>query len=93
MKTPDTEGNKIDLNKLRNNVKSIMSKISRIEMSELEDNVKFREELGVDSLMAMEIIANCEKQLNMHIDETGLGTIDTIGDFINYISDLWVNKA
>ena len=47
--------------KLRLGIKNIVSRISRIDIAELKDSVLIREELGIDSLMAMEIIATCEK--------------------------------
>jgi acyl carrier protein len=62
-------------------VRAIMSQISRIDLAELEEGVRFREELGVDSLMAMEIVATCEKELSVSIDEGQLYEVQTIGDF------------
>lgn len=73
-------------------IKEIISRISRIDASELEENIVIRDELGVDSLMAMEIIATCEKQLDIHIDEGILFEIETIGDFINLIVKLYEQK-
>lgn len=68
-----------------NDIKKTISEISRINLFELDDNTKIREELGIDSLMAIEIIAKCEKRFNIQIDETKLDSIQTIGDFINFI--------
>ncbi len=79
---------KIDIsnkNDIINEVKNIISEIVRINIFELDDNIKIREELGIDSLMAMEIIAKCEKHFNIQIDETKLNLIKTIKDFINLI--------
>ena len=73
-------------------IKEIMSRISRIDASELEENILIRDELGVDSLMAMEIIATCEKQLEIHIDEGRLFEIETIGDFIDMVVKLYEQK-
>lgn len=73
-------------------VKRIMSRISRIDVEELESDIKIREELGVDSLMAMEIVATCEKQLDIHIDEGELYKVETIGDFERLILLLYSKK-
>lgn len=73
-------------------IKEIMSRISRIDASELEENILIRDELGVDSLMAMEIIATCEKQFEIHIDEGILFEIETIGDFIDLVLNLYDQK-
>jgi acyl carrier protein len=73
-------------------VKRIMSNISRIDVEELESDVKIREEVGVDSLMAMEIVATCEKRLDIHIDESELYNVETIGDFENLVVSLYSRK-
>ncbi len=73
-------------------IKEIISRISRIDASELEENILIRDELGVDSLMAMEIIATCEKQFEIHIDEGILFEIETIGDFIDLVVKLYEQK-
>lgn len=73
-------------------VKRIMSDISRIDVEELESDIKIREELGVDSLMAMEIVATCEKRLDIHIDEGELYNVETIGDFEKLIMSLYSKK-
>ncbi|HUX14426.1 MAG TPA: acyl carrier protein [Spirochaetia bacterium] len=70
-------------------VRRIMSSVSRFDISSLESDIRFREELGVDSLMAMEIIAYCEKELSIQLDEGNLGCVETIGDFVEYVNDVF----
>jgi acyl carrier protein len=72
----------------RNDIKRIVSRISRIDVSELDDRLLVREELGIDSLMAMEIIATCEKLLGLKIDETLFADIQTVGDFLDLLVTL-----
>lgn len=66
-----------------------MAKVSRIDISELEDDIRFREELGVDSLMAIEIVATCEKRLAIVLDESELASVETIGEFVGYVSEVY----
>ncbi|WP_455381415.1 acyl carrier protein [Salinispira pacifica] len=66
-----------------------MSSVSRIDISSLDGDIRFREELGVDSLMAMEIIAYCEKELEIQLSEGELGCIETIGEFVDYVNDVF----
>jgi acyl carrier protein len=73
-------------------IKSIVSKISRIDESEFEEKVLIREELGIDSLMGMEIIANCEKAFGIRIDESRFASIETVGDFLGMIKQLYERK-
>ena len=70
-------------------VRTIMAKVSRVDLTELEDDIRFREEMGVDSLMAMEIVATCEKRLSIVLDETELARLETIGEFVAYVNDVF----
>jgi acyl carrier protein len=74
-------------------VRTIISRISRIPSSELADDVNVREEVGIDSLMAMEIVANCEKRFGVVIDESRYAEIETIGDFLRLIASLVPRKG
>ncbi len=69
-------------------IRAIVSGVSRIAPSELADDLNVREEVGIDSLMAMEIIANCEKRFGVVIDESRYAEIETIGDFLLLIEGL-----
>lgn len=80
---------RLSSSQLRDRVEQIVSRVSRIDRSEFEDSVLIREELGIDSLMAMEIIATSEKELDISIDETLFGCVETVGDFMAIMSDLY----
>lgn len=80
------------MERIRKQVREIIAGISRIDIQELDDDVSVREELGIDSLMAMEIIAAVERKLNIHIDENQYTDIETIGDFIDLILKLHTIK-
>lgn len=82
-------GNRLTTEQIRQTTKQIVSRISRIDAEEFEDEVIIREELGIDSLMAMEIIATCEKHLDIQIDEAMFADIETVGDFLNLLVDLY----
>ncbi len=72
----------------KNAIKQIVSRISRIDVAELDDGLLIREELGIDSLMAMEIIATCEKLLGFRIDETLFADVKTVEDFFELLMTL-----
>jgi acyl carrier protein len=61
---------------IQEELKNLVSLITRIDVSELSEEVRVREELGIDSLMAMEIVAACEKRFDIQIDEEQLLEID-----------------
>jgi acyl carrier protein len=78
---------------VRNKVIEIVAGISRIDPEDLEDDVLIREELGIDSLMAMEIVAACEKRLGIAVDEGQLFCVETVGDFLELVEQLYASKV
>ena len=70
---------------LRHRMEQIVSRISRIDASEFQDDVLIREELGIDSLMAMEILATCEKELELRLDEATFACVETVGEFFQLL--------
>jgi acyl carrier protein len=74
-------------------LKKIVSNVTRIDIDELSENTRVREELGIDSLMAMEIVALCEKKFEIYIDEEQLFLIETIGDFYNLVVKIYADKC
>lgn len=84
---------KRDPESLKNEIKQIVARISRIDVNELQDQVLIQEELGIDSLMSMEIIARCEKSLGIKIDETLFANIHTVGDFNDLLIKLAGQKS
>ena len=69
-------------------IRGIISRISRIPESELEEDARIREDLGVDSIMAMEIIATMELKFGCIFDVEKYSCIDEVGEFIDIIMDL-----
>ena len=71
----------------RESIKNIISGISRIPLEELEDDVRIREDLGVDSIMAMEIIATFEIKFGLTFDVEKYSRIDEVGEFVDLVCD------
>jgi acyl carrier protein len=84
----DSQGTGMSLERIRSAIKNIVSRITRIDSAEFEDQVLIREELGIDSLMITEILANCEKYLGVTIDETMLVNVETVGGFLDLVTSL-----
>jgi acyl carrier protein len=72
----------------RDSIKEIISRISRIPVEELDDDSRIREDLGVDSIMAMEIIATFEVKFGVAFDVDKYSDIDEVGEFINLVRDI-----
>lgn len=72
----------------RSTVIGIVAGIARIDPEDFEEDALIREELGIDSLMAMEIVAACERTLGICIDEDQLFCVETAGDFLDLVCAL-----
>jgi acyl carrier protein len=78
----------LSVERVRSEIKKIAARITRIDAAEFEDRVLFREELGIDSLMITEILASVEKLLGVTIDDTKLADVETVGDFLDFVTSL-----
>ena len=78
---------------IKTELENLVSLITRINVSELSAEVRVREELGIDSLMAMEIVAACEKRFDIQIDEEQLFEIETVGEFYNLVVRILKEKS
>ena len=67
------------------NIINLLSKITRIDSSGITYDTLIFEELGLDSLMAIEILARIEKQFDIIIEESVLADVNTVGDFVETI--------
>lgn len=64
-----------------------LSEITRIDSSGITYDTLIFEEMGLDSLMAIEILAKIEKRFDIIIEESLLANINTVGDFIQAIEE------
>ena len=76
-----------DIN-LRNKIIKTLALIARINEKKFDENTLIREELGIDSLMTMEILAKIEKHYDIQVNEEDIIDINNVGDFINIIQTI-----
>lgn len=76
----------------REKIIATISVIAKIDEDRFNDETLIREELGIDSLMTIEIIAKIENHYNIQIDEEDIIDIYNVGDFINFIETIITEK-
>ncbi|MFH1076088.1 MAG: phosphopantetheine-binding protein [Pseudomonadota bacterium] len=69
------------------NIKQVLSKIARTKEDSFTEETRIRDDLGVDSLMAMEAMAALETIYNIEIDAERVLEIATVGDIIDLIEE------
>lgn len=67
---------------IRTEVKRLIAEVTEREPEEITDTASFAEELGVDSLMAMEVMVAVDKKYKINIPEEEFGTIKNVDDTV-----------
>lgn len=75
-----------NIRSINDQIKGIISKVAGYPTDELQDNVDFRNDLLIDSLKLMEILARVEIDFRISLDENELLNLDTLGDFYSYVA-------
>lgn len=73
--------------KIRKDVKKLVAQIARMDIKKVKESASIRDDLGIDSLAAMEILASIEKRLGIIIDEAKAFNVVTVGDLIDLITE------
>ena len=63
---------------MRIEVKKLVAEVTEVPESELREDASFTDELGVDSMMALEIVAGIEKRYRVTVPEEELPNIRTL---------------
>lgn len=72
----------IDAQVLENDLKEIISKVVEIEPEKITPEARFVEDLGMDSMMALEILAGIEKKFKIQMPEEKLGKLSNLKETI-----------
>ncbi len=67
---------------VRAEVKKMIAEVTEREPEEITDTALFAEELGVDSLMAMEVMVAVDKKYKINIPEDEFATIKNVNDTV-----------
>ena len=66
-------------------VAAIIAKELNAEVSQITMETRLVEDLGADSLDAVEIMFALEEEFGLEIDDDAAQNIKTVGDLVNYI--------
>ncbi len=73
-------------------IKEILSRILETEPENIQPESRFVEDLGMDSMMALEIVASIEKRYKITIPEQDLPKFKTLKDILNLL-DKYLNNT
>jgi acyl carrier protein len=73
-------------------IKSLVSKIIKIQEEKIDPNANLFYDLGVDSLLGVEILASLDKKYNLDVPEEKLRSISSLNDIISLTKELIEKK-
>jgi len=76
------------MSNLKEEVKSLICEIIEVEPEKLADEAKFVDDLGVDSLMALEILASLEKKYRVKIPEDKLMSLVNLKQTVELMEEV-----
>jgi acyl carrier protein len=77
---------------IRNEVRRLVAEITEREPSEISDSAHFVDELGIDSLMAIEMMVAVDKKYKVEISEEEFGKIKNVNDAVELVQRLLAAK-
>lgn len=76
----------IDAKKLENELRSLIAEIVEIEPKKITPEANFVEDLGMDSMMALEVLASIEKKYKLRIPEENLTKITSLNKVVEIVN-------
>ena len=70
---------------IRQEVKKLIAEVTEREPEEITDTALFADELGLDSLMAMEVMVAVDKRYKINIPEDEFGKIKNVNDTVEVV--------
>lgn len=77
-----------DVFNIQEDIKNLIAKIIEVEPNKIQSDTNFVEDLGADSMMALEIMASLEKKYKITIPEEDLPKITNLKQAIGLVESL-----
>ncbi len=69
-------------------VKAMLAEEMSINPSDVTESAEFVNDLGFNSLELADLVVLCEEKYEVDIDEERAHTLVTVGDFVEYLTEL-----
>ena len=76
---------------IRTEIKRLVANVTEREPEEISDTAHFMDELGVDSLMAMEVMIAVDKKYKINIPEEEFNKATNVNESVAMVQD-WLAK-
>lgn len=78
---------------LTQEIKTLVSKVIKVPVEKIDANANIFTDLGVDSLLGVEIFAALDKKYGLNVPEDKLASVNTLNDVIAMVRDMLAKKA
>jgi len=82
----------VAINNLEKEIRALVAEILEINEEKLKPEARFVEELGMDSMMALEILASVEKKYKVKIPEEYLTKVTSLKSMVDIAKKLLEKK-
>ena len=76
-----------DVNQIRETIRESVNRITGIAPGEFLDTCNYRQDLGLDSLSALEVVVDVEYAFKIKVAEERIQTIQTVQDTIEVVQE------
>lgn len=76
-----------DTDRIRDTIRESVNRITGIAPAEITDSSNYREDLGLDSLSALEVMVDIEYAFKIKIPEERLQSVQTVQDTIHVVQE------
>ena len=77
----------------RDKIKEIIAQQLAVNIEQVTDDAKFKEDLNADSLDLVEMIMAFEEEFNVEIPDEDAEKIASVGDALKYVEEKAANNA
>lgn len=78
---------------IRTRIKTSICNVTGIDVSEIQDNSSYVDDLGLDSLSILEIVVDVEAQFDIDAPEEELKAIRTIDDTVGLVQQYILSRV
>ncbi len=76
----------MEKNEVQQRVKQVVSKVLKMEVTEIKDDANFIFDLGADSMQSLEMIAAFEEEFNIEMEQEKALEVQTIDGAVDFIA-------
>jgi len=80
----------MDTQEIRKTIKEAIAKISDMRLEDIGDTASFTDDLGLDSLVLLELSVEIEMQFRLEVHEEDLKQLHTVQDAVEFVQQALV---